>query len=794
MNILYCKFRYIRIFYILILLLLNNNLFGQVQQNDKLYIGNSSYVAVNNGFFNFGPTTAITQTSRTSNTYGRLIFGPSVSWSGASFNHYVDGYASSLGNSSFIFPVGDDSVYAPVKIGAANTSVVYNCAYNLINPSSIGPIDGSTINLLSNVGYWNLYSSSSAKLSLSWDSYVNLAALLPGLSINDITIAGFNGTHWEQIPSTVDVTDFLGNVSSLTLGSISSDFPVNFVTYSSFTLAVKGTCKPLVSSSGNTKTWNGSWIPSAPTLEDLVVINSPYNAGSFSCNSLILNHDITLNSNEFIEVINGVSGTGKIIMSSSSSFVQRANSVSAPLIQMTKTREGLRRYDYVYYGTPIVGDFFSNFATAQASTASTANAFDLFYKYNSGTGGGWQATSSTETGKGLIARVKQAPPFIDASTTDNVSVVFNGIANNGDITITATNNPSQLNGGTSHALLGNPYPSAIDGDLFLKENTDIDGVLYLWTSATSYPGSGNYNQSDYLAYTLAGTVLPGAINSNFDGKISSGQGFKVKLLPDADNPTTVAKTANITFTNCMRVKGNNASFFKYNSTDNVVEKDRFKITMTGNNGVYSQILVAYLPEATLGYDRLYDAGRNSVSTAQFYSIFEGDGRKLAINARPSFFITDKVPVGFSKNDNVYETFTFTVSDKEGVFNNTSIYLHDKINNTYHDFNNGSFTYYTNESITNDRFEIVYQNNLLSSNDFIIANANILLANNQINVKSTNDIDAIFVYDLTGRVVEKYHAINSNSLISSFNHEESIYIVKVIYTDGSISNVKAINIK
>lgn len=792
----YKKFKIINRLHLILFSFVFSNNFAQTQQNQTLYIGDNGVVSVVSGSYNFGPSPAVTLTTRTNNVYGKLFFGAGTSWNNASTNHFVNGYSSSIGNSSFIFPVGDGSVYAPSKIMNANIVSSYDCAFNSVDPSTIGIFDSSTLEEIADFGYWDLLSVSNAKLSLSWDSYANLGALVPGITLEDIVIAGWNGLQWEQIPSTVDVVSFSGGASDLSSGSITSDLAVNFAVYSKFTIGAKGRCAPIIASSGVTKTWNGTWSPSAPSLEDPVIINTPYNAGSFSCNSLVLNADVTLNADQFVEIINEVTGSGKIVMSSSSSVVQRANGVSAPNIELTKTRQGLRRYDYVYYGTPIVGNFFSDFSTAQATTSTTANAYDLFYKYVSGAGGGWAATSTTETGKGLIARVKQAAPFLDATTTDDVSVIFSGVANNGDVMVTATNNPTAVNGGTSHALLGNPYPSAIDGELFLKENLDIDGVIYIWTSATSYPGSGSYNQADYIAYTLAGFVLPSSIAPSFDGFIPSGQGFKVKLLPDETNPTTVERTANITFNNCMRITDNNSNFYKYASSNLNEEKDRFKVTMTGDNGVYSQILIAYLPESTLGYDRMYDAGTNSVSTAQFYSIFEGDGRKLAINARPQFFDTDVVPVGFLKDNTNNETFVFTLSDKEGIFNTSSvsIYLHDKIANTYHDFNNGSFTYTTNQNIENDRFEIVYQNSVLSNDDFTSATASVVLNNELIKIQSSNIIESVYVYDLSGRIVEKYNSVDSNNLTTSFNHEESIYIVKIIFDNGATSNVKVVNIK
>jgi hypothetical protein len=783
--------------------------FGQVQQNGSLYIGDNGVVSVFTTPVYFGSTSATTsptETTRTA-TYGKLYFSAATTWNTATDAHHVNGYASTFGNADFTFPVGNGTVYAPVRVQGASASNAYDCAYYTANPNSIGAtVDAGTLDAISSLEYWDVQSSSTALLSLTWRAASDLSNLLVGVALEDIVIAGYNSTtnRWEQIPSVVDL-NYLGTgaASDLTAGSITSTIPVPFGTYSKFTLAAKGSCQPLVASSGVTKTWNGSWSPSAPTLADPVVIDAAYSGGSFACNSLVLNADVTLAADENIEIVNGVTGASKIIMASSASVVQRASGVGAPNVEMTKTRTGLKRYDYVYFGTPVAGDFYGDMATAiaDANGAFNGGAFDFSYKYVTGAGGGWVATSATETGKGFIAHVGQAAPFLDASTTADVSVVIDGVANNGDINVGSfTNDIGQPFGGRSHILLGNPYPSAIDGDKFLVENTAIDGVLYVWNSAVSYPGSGNYTQADYLSYTRAGFVAPTAITATFNGKIPSGQGFKVRITPTLGSETTTSATTNINFNNCMRVVDNNSSFYRTNNanatTSTTTPKDRFKVNMTGANGVFSQILVAYLPEATLGYDRMYDAGRNSVSTAQFYSIFEGDGRRLAINARPTFTTTDVVPVGIRKNNTNAETFVLGITAQEGVFTdpNVKVYLHDKVANTFHDFSTGDFTYTTTDAVTNERFEIVYQTTALSNPTFVSLDATIVLNNNTLAATAEATIKAIQIYDLTGRLIQNYQDINAETFNSAFVHEESIYVAKITFDNGTMVSKKLIHSK
>ncbi|WP_438967066.1 T9SS type A sorting domain-containing protein [Flavobacterium sp.] len=780
--------------------------FGQVQQNGSLYIGDNGLVSVFTSPFNFGTSPSTTVTTRTDAIYGKLYFPVATTWASASDTHHVNGYVSTFGNADFTFPVGNGTVYAPARVQGASTSNAYDCAYYTANPTTIGAtIDNATLEAISSVEYWDVKSSSTALLSLTWRAASDLSNLLVGVALEDIVIAGYNSTtnQWEQIPSVVDL-NYLGTgaASNLTAGSITSTIPVPFGTYSKFTLAAKGSCQPLVASSGVTKTWNGSWSPSAPTLADPVVIDAAYSGGSFACNSLVLNAEVTLAADENIEIVNGVTGASKIIMATSASVVQRATGVGKPNIEMTKTRTALKRYDYVYFGTPVAGDFYGDMASAIA-VGGVAGAFDFSYKYVTGAGGGWAATSATETGKGFIAHVGQAAPFLDASTTADVSVVIDGVANNGDINVGSfTNDIGQPYGGRSHILLGNPYPSAIDGDKFLVENTAIDGVLYVWNSAVSYPGSGNYTQADYLSYTRAGFVAPTAITANFNGKIPSGQGFKVRITPTLGSETTTSATANITFNNCMRVVDNNTNFYRATNANATASnttstpKDRFKLNMTGANGVFSQILVAYLPQATLGYDRMYDAGRNSVSTAQFYSIFEGDGRRLAINARPTFTTTDVVPVGIRKNNTNAETFVLGITAQEGVFTdpNVKVYLHDKVANTFHDFSTGDFTYTTTDAVTNERFEIVYQTTALSNPTFVSLDATIVLNNNTLAATAEATIKAIQIYDITGRLIQNYQDINAETFNAAFVHEESIYVAKITFDNGTTVSKKLIHSK
>lgn len=775
-----------------LLVLAVNPINAQFQNNGILYIGDEGYVYLAANTKNFASAGAVTKTSRTAGSRGKIIFASGATADGASNSHFLDGYSSVLSTAAFIAPVGQSGFYAPAQITASTVDPV-DVAYYKLSAATIGGTLDASVSQISTAEYWNIEGANTATISLTWRSSSVVSDLVT--STADLTIAGYDGTKWVAVASTVDATSILGGSSTLTTGSISSNTAVDISTIKYFSLAAKSaaTCLPLIASSGITKTWNGAWSPSAPTLADPVVIDAAYpgisSEGSFACNSLLLNANVTLANGQNIEVVNSVTGTGKIIMASQATLVQRSAIATAPNIELTKqTRSVMRQFDYIYWGTPITGNFASQLADAQASTATVASAFDAIYKYQSGAGGGWQLLTTTETGKGFAARIKEQAPFTTTTATDFINLKFTGRANNGDITVPVARNPANTTASTSHVLLANPYPSAIDANEFLTANsTTIDGVVYLWTAATLNNGTGQlYSQADYLVYNLSGATVPSGIVNTFDGKIASGQGFKVRANVDSGN---------VTFTNCMRLLANNTNFYK-TKQEKTATKDRFKLNMTGNNGVFSQILIAYFPNTTLGYDRLYDAGRNSVSTAQLYSLLDTDGTKLAINTRPSFIPTDVVHLGLSKTVPAAENFSINIAEKEGVFAdvNTPVYLHDTELNVYHDFTTGAYNFIASTKENNNRFKIVYQAQTLATDQFDVADVIADIKNNTLTLKANKAMVNVAIFDLTGKKLYESKVDNATAFTAAFYKAQAVYIAKVTLENGTTANVKLINQK
>lgn len=765
-------------------------LHAQIKNNSTLFIGDNATVFIQSGAYTFA-SGSVTQTSRTSGTNGTLQLSAAATFSGASSSLFVNGFVSTKSNSYFELPTGQGTTYAP--IGVTNAAVTNGVAAAYYSGNLASTAANATINALPTAGYWEV-KGDAATIHLKWSSDISTLTN----SMANLTVAGYHIANgkWEAITSETPT-------GSLTSGTIATSAAVNLSDYSAFTLAKRAiVCAELVTTSGQTRTWNGTSWDVVPTLADAVQLtgNYPGTAGSFVCNSLnIGTNNITLTNGQTVEVVNGISGTGTITLSSEASILQRNDASSiAPQIILTKsTRTGMYAYDYIYWGSPLTTDSFSQLNNARAYTndnttpSGAIGAFGAKYKFVSGdttTAGGWQNLTATEPGKGFIMNIKNQAPFSSTqNNTDHINLTFTGIANNGTITVSTANVVGNNTSDRNNNLLSNPYPSAIDADKFLEYNTNLDGVIYLWKAQTPNSGAAGeaYAIADYIVYTRAGSTGYSGVGADpFNGNIASGQGFKVQAINSSGS-------GNVTFNNCMRISGNNDQFVR-TTNDRVI--DRYKLKLTGANGFGNQILVAYMPETTLEYDRLFDAKLNSVSSAQLYSILEGTNTKLAINARPAFQINDMVSLGLRKATTSLENISISITDKEGVFTDSTldVYLHDLELDIYHNLENGPYSIFLNATELNDRFQIVYHNNTLSNPNFDTNSVFATLNKQTLSITSNTPILQVGIYDLSGRLVINIPVDQQTSVTEGFPFATGIYVAKIKLNSGVVVTKKIIN--
>ena len=119
----------------------------------------------------------------------------------SSANSYVDGACRKIGNEAFTFPVGNEGVYAPVRISApASPTSSYSAQYFHSDPEELGVDMGtmsSTLNRVSRCEYWNIEredGSSPVHVSLSYENVRSCGVEDP----LELRVVRWNGSTWQD--------------------------------------------------------------------------------------------------------------------------------------------------------------------------------------------------------------------------------------------------------------------------------------------------------------------------------------------------------------------------------------------------------------------------------------------------------------------------------------------------------------------------------------------------------------------------------------------------------------------
>ncbi len=309
-------------------------------------------------------------------------------------------------------------------------------------------------------------------------------------------------------------------------------------------------------------------------------------------------------------------------------------------------------------------------------------------------------------------------------------------------------------------LIGNPFPSAIDADLFLTDPDNapyIGGTIYLWThnTAISMQNSGsnlyNYTRDDYAKYNVTGGVKTATAAANSAaapvGKIASGQGFFIEALQDGDHP--------VSFKNSMRATGqySNGQFFRSGNpvdANNTLEKNRIWLSISNAQQAYDEMLVGYITGATDGLDRAFDGKTFPAgNVVAIYSVL-GDSN-LAIQGRAlPFSIADAVPIGYSTT--LSGTFDIRLEQFDGFFEGQDVYLFDNQTGQYHDLRSAPFSFVAQPGTDNARFELRFTTQTLSNPDAQpVAESTVILAKSRsIAIRAAQPLKTVEIFDMTGK--------------------------------------------
>jgi hypothetical protein len=533
---------------------------------------------------------------------------------------------------------------------------------------------------------------------------------------------------------------------------------------------------------GSITTWDGvSWDNGAPTSTALAIFSGDYSSSGDlqACTLTIYNADITINSGDDF-IINGaisVDPSGSLVVENNANLIQ-VNDVDNTGAVTVKRIALMKRLDYVFWGSPVEGQdlkLFSPYTLSQTNAPGfpipTGNSrfYTLNESINSFSVIAEPLGVSFAEAKGYMLRAPNNFPIDFSQATFNGS--FTGIPNNGDAAIAITNTPGT---GQGYNMLGNPYPSTLDADLFLAQNP---GALYFWTHTAQGAASGA-NYATYTTFGTASSTTP-ITSATPDGTIAVGQGFIMKT----------AASGIAVFTNAMRTGNNNAIFFRNANT----EKHRIWLNLSNPAGIQNQILLGYMEGATQGVDVSIDAYQIESNINNIASLI-GDGQfNIQALALP-FADTDVIPLSF--NALTPGTFTIAIDHLGGLFGeDQNVYIKDNVSGTVHNLKESGYTFTAEAGTTTNRFRVVFQNAPLTVENptFDTGNVIVFKADNVLKINSGSVVmSGVKVFDIRGRLIFEQSGINANTAtLSNLNVEQHVLFVQITSDDDRVVVKKVI---
>jgi len=393
------------------------------------------------------------------------------------------------------------------------------------------------------------------------------------------------------------------------------------------------------------------------------------------------------------------------------------------------------------------------------------------------------------------------------STQPFQNYTFVGKPNNGDINVPIA--VYNLN------LTGNPYPSALDADKFIRTNLNSTrGSLYFWeNSETNYTHNLIDYQGGYAVRNLVGGVPAMSLyNDNsasekIPGKyIPVGQAFFMSgngtggAIKFNNSQRSFVKENNIESNLMFKASAdgetqNNGNSVLNNSEDAIPQSIFPKIRLgfiTGEN-YHRQILLGFMGDlATSATDAGFDALYIDTQPSDMY--FIDNNNALVIQGEGEFDVNKIYPITVKSNGN--GTLKFILDATENFDSQYGIYIYDNVTSEYHDIRTEAFELNLPVGTFANRFSLRFKTlNSLAAAEFNL-NDEIQVAytnaNHMITIKNNVQdatVESVMVYNMIGQSIANFEVkkeIQTKIQIPVSNLSSGTYIIKVHTTKGDIT--------
>lgn len=414
----------------------------------------------------------------------------------------------------------------------------------------------------------------------------------------------------------------------------------------------------------------------------------------------------------------------------------------------------------------------------------------IFAYFNGTTRDDW--TQKLETGT-----IDIAEGFIMKSTgRAPQNFTFMGSPNDGTYT-------KVLTPGTT-SLLGNPYPSVIDTQQFISDNSQvIDGTLYFWEhQGETFETSGveGHGEFDYIGgYSQRNEAMGVAASSVTEGTaglgegtynappqyIAVGQGFFASVPAD--------KGGTLTFENSQRFASTNNIFFRNNDVP-LDSLPNFKLGMDFVNdkgaNIHRQLGVNFKKGHTYEYENGYDSRIFDLQpTDAFWNIPEAESN-LVIAGVDEVNADLQIPLGIQVDT---ENPVYIMIDETNKLDGITIYLGDLVSGRLFNLSDGSVELDLPVGSYEDRFVVLFGGEALGTNDNpLFEDFNLFMNNNtdQIVIRNNNNsvIEKVELFNMLGQSVKTWNNIDGTKTQHTLDVfvPSALYVVKVTTERGEIT--------
>jgi len=609
-----------------------------------------------------------------------------------------------------------------------------------------------------------------------------------GMAPNDLLLSGQSGNvvKWQKATDagfTAGVQDIANASATLTGAVIGTLVQTTYFR----ALVQSGSCSALATApieiQIKSTTWNGAWSNGDPDAFTAAIFTADYNSAADleACSVVVSSGNVVFHPGHTLTVQNKltVSG-GTLTFEDSASLVQVNGVANSGSITYKRNTTPMLKYDYTYWSSPV--------STQILASLSPLTMSDKYFWWNPAIYN-WSTIAAPgltpmEVGKGYIIR---APQDFDQFSTQVFEGIFTGTPNNGNYTV-----PVAVSGANNLNLLGNPYPSALNADLFMADADNAASIgtgtsIYLWTHNSPILNY-EYAANDYATYNYTGgtgtaaAIAPGDNTNIPNGFIAAGQSFMVKGLA----------TGTAVFKNTMREGAPNDQFFRTNQTQSV-EKNRVWLELRNDHGAYKQLLVGFVQNATDGLDRGYDAEvYEALNPVGFYSI--AGNLKLTIQGRAlPFDAAQQIPLGYRAN--MAGNFEINLSQFDAVFEQQQVYIEDKQQQIIHNLKNGPYAFATQSGTFDNRFVLRFEDATLGTQQPIVDPNSIVIYKQQQQVvinSGKTKMEKVRIFDIRGRLLFEKPQPNVSETTFEIPTTEQVLIVQITTDSQQVINRKILH--